>query len=52
MNKTWVISKVFFIPSAVSSKHDFYFGLKSLDNNMLNVSYVELLPHLKHQIKL
>ena len=49
---SYVISKVWFVPNAVSSKHNIYFGLSRMDGVMLNVSYVDLLPYLTQQIKL
>lgn len=50
--KKWTINKIYFIPNAVHIRHNYYFGLKSDKDNMLNVSYTELLPFIKEQIKL
>ena len=49
---TYIINKIYFIPQAVHSRHNYYFGLKALNDTWLHVSYTELLPHLKEQIKL
>ncbi len=49
---TYIIDKIYFIPQAIHSRHNYYFGLKALNNTWLNVSYTELLPYLKEQIKL
>jgi len=47
------ITNVYFVPSAVHNRHYFYFGLQHPNNqSKLNVSYTELLPYLKEQIKL
>jgi hypothetical protein len=51
-NSNYIISKIWFVPSAVSPKHNIYFGLQGLNKTMLNVSYVDLLPFLTQQIKL
>jgi len=51
-NTTYIIDKIYFIPHAVHERHNYYFGLKALNSTYLNVSYTELLPHLKQQIKL
>lgn len=49
----YVIKNTYFIPSAVHNRHCFYFGLQHPKNkSKLNVSYTELLPYLKEQIKL
>ena len=51
-NSIYIIARVWFVPDAVSPKHNIYFGLSRVDEVMLNVPYVDLLPYLTQQIKL
>jgi len=46
------IVNVYFVPQAVSPRHDIYFGLKTTDKGIVNYSYDVILPFLTQQIKL
>ena len=49
----YTIMKVYFVPKAVNSEHNLYFGLtKTNDIAVVNYSYYSLLPYMKKSIKL
>lgn len=45
------ILTIYFMPDAPNNNHTLYFGLLK-EGNRLNISYKDLLPYLKEQIKL
>ncbi len=49
----FTVVKVYFVPDALSDKHNLYFGLsKANETSIVNYSYYSLLPYMKKSIKL
>jgi hypothetical protein len=47
----YTIVKVYFVPNAVDSNHNLYFGLTKINRNIIiNYSYYNLLPYIEKSI--